>query len=76
MSNETFKECENYVISEQFTNEQENVEALPGETVALITELPEPELEVTWLKDSVPLSVIEGKYETSQQRLFIPVACC
>ena len=52
------------MILEQFTNEQENVEALPGETVMLITELPEPELEVTWLKDNVPLSMIDGKYET------------
>ena len=26
--------------------------------------LPEPGLEVTWLKDNVPLSMIDGKYET------------
>ena len=37
---------------------------MPGETVTLITELPEPGLEVTWLKDNVPLSVTDGKYET------------
>ena len=43
---------------------QENVEALPGETVTLITELPEAGLEVTWLKDNVPLSIGNGKYET------------
>ena len=51
-------------ISEQFTNEQENVDAFPGETVKLITELPESGLEVTWLKDNVPLSMIDVKYET------------
>ena len=43
---------------------QENVEALPGETVTLITEMPKSGLEVTWLKDNVPLSQIGGKYET------------
>ena len=43
---------------------QENVEALPGETVTLITEFPESGLEVTWLKDNVPLSQIGGKYQT------------
>ena len=52
------------MILEQFTNEQENVDAIPGETVKLITELPESELEVTWLKDNVPLSMTDGKYET------------
>ena len=46
------------------TDLQENVEALPGENVTLITELPESGLEVTWLKDNVPLSQIGGKYET------------
>ena len=64
MSNKAFKDCQIHVISEQFTNEQENVDALPGETATLITELPEPGLEVTWLKDNVPLSMIDGKYET------------
>ena len=49
---------------EQFTEEHANAEALPGETVTLITELPEPGLEVTWLKDNVPLSMTDGKYET------------
>ena len=61
---ESFNEYQNYVISEQFTNKQENVDAFPGETVKLITELPESGLEVTWLKDNVPLSTIDGKYET------------
>ena len=37
---------------------------MPGETVTLITELPEPGLEVTWLKDNVPLSITDGKYQT------------
>ena len=32
--------------------------------MTLITELPESELEVTWFKDSVPLSMTDGKYET------------
>ena len=49
---------------ELFTEEQAKVEALPGETVTLVTELSEPGLEVTWLKDNVPLSVTEGKYQT------------
>ena len=46
-----------------FTDLQENVEALPGEIVTLITELPESGLEVTWLKDNVALSIGDGKYE-------------
>ena len=49
---------------EQFTNEQGNAEALPGETVTLITELPEAGLEVIWFKDNVPLSMTDDKYET------------
>ena len=52
------------ILLEQFIDEQENVEALPGETVTIITELPEAELEVTWLKDNVPLSLTDEKYET------------
>ena len=47
------------VFLEQFIDEQENVEALPGETVTIITELPEAGLEVTWLKDNVPLSLTD-----------------
>ena len=35
--------------------------------MALITELPEPGLEVTWLKDNVPLSMSDGKYETTNR---------
>ena len=46
------------------TDVQENAEAIPGETVTLMTELPETGLEVTWLKDNVPLSMTGGKYET------------
>ena len=49
---------------EQFTKEQENAEALPGEAITLMAELPESGLEVTWLKDNVPLSQISGKYKT------------
>ena len=52
------------VLLEEFTDEQENVEALPGETVTIITELPEAGLEVTWFKDNVPLSLTGEKYET------------
>ena len=52
------------VFLKQFIDEQENVEALPGETVTIITELPEAGLEVTWLKDNVPLSLTDEKYET------------
>ena len=43
---------------------EQNIEAIPRETVTLITELPEPGLEVTWLKDNAPLSMTDGKYET------------
>ena len=51
------------VFLEQFIDEQENVEALPGEVVTIIAELPEVGLEVTWLKDNVPLSLTDEKYE-------------
>ena len=44
--------------------QEENLEALPGETATLITKLPESGLEVIWLKDNVPLSMIDAKYET------------
>lgn len=43
---------------------QQNMEALPGETVSLVGELPESGLEVLWLKDNVPLSMTDDKYET------------
>ena len=66
----------NLLFPEQHVGEQNNAEALPGETVSLVTELPEPGLEVTWLKDNVPLSITEGKYETvnkdSSYELLIP----
>ena len=55
---------------------QKNIEALPGETVTLITELPESGMDVTWLKNNVPLSLSDGKYETINQdtsyQLLIP----
>ena len=44
--------------------QEQNMEAIPSETVTLITELPEPGLEATWLKDNVPLSMTDTKYET------------
>ena len=44
-------------------NQEQNIEAIPRETVTLITDLPESGLEVTWLKDNVPLSMIDGKYQ-------------
>ena len=37
---------------------------MPGETVTIIAELPEEGLDVVWLKDNVPLSVVNTKYET------------
>ena len=37
---------------------------MPGETVTIITELPEEGLDVVWLKDNIPLAISEGKYET------------
>ena len=52
------------IFSEEITEIQKNVQAVPGETVSIITELREEELDVIWLKDNVPLSMIEGKFET------------
>ena len=52
------------IFSEKITEIQTNVKAVPGETVSIITELPEEGLDVIWLKDNVPLSLIEGKFET------------
>ena len=46
---------------EQCTEMQINTEDLPGENVALMTKLPEAGLEVTWFKDNVPFSMIDGK---------------
>ncbi len=43
---------------------QSNAEAFPGETVAITAELPEPGLEVIWLKDNVQLSVGDARCET------------
>ena len=54
-------------LSEQFTEIQNNVEALPGETATMITELPEAGLDVVWLKDNVSLSMTGEKYETANQ---------
>ena len=48
----------------QHSEVQENPQTISGETVTLITELPEPGLEVTWMKDNVPLSITDEKYET------------
>ena len=56
-----------YTFSEQVTGIQNNVEALLGETVTLITELPEAGLEVTWLKDNIPLSTTVGQYQKVNQ---------
>ena len=44
-------------FTEQFIDIQENIDALHGETVTVITELPETGLEVTWMKDNVPFSI-------------------
>ena len=33
----------------------------------MITELPKAGLEVTWMKDNVPLSITDEKYETINQ---------
>ena len=61
---------------EQLTELQKNIEALPGETVTLMTELPESGMDVTWFKDNVPLSLCHEKYETINQdtsyQLLIP----
>ncbi len=54
-------------LAEQRTEYQENIEAFTGETVTLSTELPEAGLEVTWVKDNIPLSLIDSKYETVSQ---------
>ena len=55
------------IFSEKITEIQTNVQAVPGETVSIITELREEELDVIWLKDNVPLSMIEGKFETTSK---------
>ena len=57
------KQYTHLIVSEQLTDVQENPQALPGETVTLCTELPEEGLEVNWLKDNIPLSIADGKYE-------------
>lgn len=54
-------------FSEQLTRIQNNVEALPGETVTLITEHPGAELDVTWFKDNIPLFLTDGKCQTVNQ---------
>ena len=51
----------------QHSEVQENPQAIPGETVTLITELPKAGLQVTWMKDNVPLSITDEKYETINQ---------
>ena len=48
---------------EQFAETQKNLEALPGGSGTVIAELPESGLEVTWLKDNIPLCMTEGNYE-------------
>ena len=53
-----------WVFSEQLTEEQKNIDASPGETVTIIAELPEEGLDVVWMKDNIPLSMSQGKYET------------
>ena len=52
------------IFSEKITEIQTNVQAVPGETVSIITELPEEGLDVVWLKDNVPLSITDAKYKT------------
>ena len=63
--------CNNYIstifVAEQFTDTQENIDALHGETVTVITELPETGLEVTWMKNNVPLSITGERYQTVNQ---------
>ena len=58
------------------TELQKNIEALPGEIVTSITELPESGMDVAWFKDNVPLSLSNGKHETINQdtsyQLIIP----
>ena len=54
-------------LSEQFTEIQNNVEALPGETATMITELPKTGLDTVCLKDNVPVSITGEKYETANQ---------
>ncbi len=50
-----------------FTKPLDNVEALPGESVTLSMELSHSGLDVTWLKDQVPLSLADGRYQTVSQ---------
>ena len=55
------------MVSDHFTDVQENLEALAGETVSLMAELPESGLEVTWFKDNTPLSISDGRYQTTNK---------
>ena len=51
-------------LLEQLIEEQNNIDALPDETITIISELPEEGLDAVWFKDNVPLSMIDAKYET------------
>lgn len=59
-----------------FTSALENTEAMAQETVVLSCELSKPGEEVTWLKNNVPLSMTDDRYETVNQdttyQLIIP----
>ena len=54
----------------------DNTEAIAQETVVLACELSKPGEEVIWLKNNVPLSLSDGRYETINQdcsyQLIIP----
>ncbi len=43
------------------------MDAVPGDTVSLSAELPEPGLDAIWLKESDPLSLTAGRYKTTNQ---------
>ncbi len=53
-----------YIFTEQHAEVQNIIDATPGETVVITTELPEPGMEVTWLKENTPLSLSDGRYQT------------
>ncbi len=50
-----------------FTTLLQNTEAVVGETVELYCEMTQIGVDVTWLRDNQPLSMVEGRYQIINQ---------